>query len=438
MDYTIAKGAFDILPFEKEEADKWRESSRWQYLEKILRETAHVYGFQEIRTPIFEKTELFIRSVGEGTDIVSKEMYTFMDKGNRSLTLRPEGTAPSMRAFVENRLYTQGKLHKYYYLGPMFRYERPQSGRYRQHHQFGAEALGSSAPEQDAELIDMICEIYRKLGLKNLTVCINSVGNSEARSEYKKALTDYLTPLCSELSPESQERLHKNVLRILDSKDPKDREILVNAPNILNYLLPSCRAHFERVLHLLDSLHTPYQVQPTLVRGLDYYNKTVFEITAGELGAQNSVGGGGRYDGLTSKLGGPDLPAVGFATGLERLLQTMLRQHVPFPPPPHPIFFLIPLGEKALKTCFELLCKIRHEGIGAEIDLSAKKVQNGLALASALGAEYALILGEDELNSRHVSLKNLATRQTQEFPLDKILENMKELVYKTGTPLRLK
>lgn len=430
MDYTIAKGTFDILPFQKEEEDKWRESSRWQYLEKILRETAHVYGFQEIRTPIFEKTELFIRSVGEGTDIVSKEMYTFNDKANRSLTLRPEGTAPSMRAFVENKLYTHGKLHKYYYLGAMFRYERPQSGRYRQHHQFGAEALGSSAPEQDAELIDMICEIYRKLGIKNLTVCINSVGNSEARSEYKKALVDYLTPLIAELSVDSQERLNKNVLRILDSKDAKDREILAKAPNILDYLQPACKAHFERVLALLDALHISYRVQPTLVRGLDYYNKTVFEITAGELGAQNSVGGGGRYDGLTSKLGGPDLPAVGFATGLERLLQTMMKQHAPFPPFPHPILFLIPLGEKGLNICFELLCTMRHAGIQTEIDLSAKKVQHGLALASALGAEHALIIGDEEINKQRALLKNLTTRESQEIPLDGLFETIKRLVCK--------
>ncbi len=420
MEYTIAKGTYDILPFEKEEEDKWRESSRWQYIEAVLRETAHAYGFQEMRTPIFEKTELFVRSVGEGTDIVSKEMYTFIDKGDRSLTLRPEGTAPSMRAFVENKLYAQGRVHKYYYLGPMFRYERPQSGRYRQHHQFGAEALGNSAPEQDAELIDLLCEIYRRLGLKNLTVCINSVGDAQTRSQYKKALLDYLTPRATELSSDSQERLAKNVLRILD------------------YLQPACKAHFERVLHLLDTLHIAYQVKPTLVRGLDYYNKTVFEVTAGELGAQNSVGGGGRYDGLTSALGGPDLPAVGFATGLERLLQTMSRQHAPFPAPPHPTFFFIPLGEKALAFCFEHLCRLRHEGIAAEIDLSAKKIGHSLSLAGALGAQYALIIGDDELASERATLKNLSTRETQQIAFEDLLLQMKILVDKSESTVRLK
>jgi len=438
MEYTIAKGTFDILPFEKEEEDKWRESSRWQYIERVLRETAHVYGFQEIRTPIFEKTELFVRSVGEGTDIVSKEMYTFIDKGDRSLTLRPEGTAPSMRAFVENKLYAQGRIHKYYYLGPMFRYERPQSGRYRQHHQFGAEALGNSSPEQDAELIDMLCEIYRKLGLKNLNVCINSVGNAQARSQYKKALIDYLTPRVTQLSSDSQERLAKNVLRILDSKDPKDQLLLENAPNILDYLQPQCKAHFEQVLHLLDRLNIAYQVKPTLVRGLDYYNKTVFEITAGELGAQNSVGGGGRYDGLTSALGGPDLPAVGFATGLERLLQTMLRQNVFFPSPPHPLFFFIPLGEKALAFCFEQLCALRHEGIAAEIDLSAKKIGNSLSLAGTLGARYALIIGDDELSSKQATLKNLTTRETQQIAFEDLRVQMKTLVDKSESTVRSK
>jgi histidyl-tRNA synthetase len=438
MEYTIAKGTFDILPFEKEEEDKWRESSRWQYIEGVLRETAHVYGFQEIRTPIFEKTELFVRSVGEGTDIVSKEMYTFVDKGDRSLTLRPEGTAPSMRAFVENKLYAQGRVHKYYYLGPMFRYERPQSGRYRQHHQFGAEALGSSAPEQDAELIDMICEIYRKLGLKNLTVCINSVGDAETRNQYKKALIDYLTPRFTELSSDSQERLAKNVLRILDSKDPKDQSLLEKAPSILDYLQPQCKVHFERVLHLLDRLQIAYRVKPTLVRGLDYYNRTVFEITAGELGAQNSVGGGGRYDGLTSALGGPDLPAVGFATGLERLLQTMIRQHAAFPSPPHPILFFIPLGEKALAFCFERLCELRHEGISAEIDLSAKKIGHALSLASALGAQFAIIIGDEELASSRATLKNLTTRETQQLAFEDLTVQLKTLVHKSENTVGLK
>lgn len=428
MDYTIAKGAFDIIPFEKESEDKWRESGRWQYLEAILRKTADDYGFKEIRTPIFERTELFVRSVGEGTDIVSKEMYTFIDRGERSLTLRPEGTAPSMRAFVEKKLYTQSGLYKYYYLGPMFRYERPQAGRYRQYHQFGAEALGNTSPEQDVELIDLMCEIYRRLGLKNLTLCINSVGDAQTREQYKKALLDYLTPFYAELSADSQERFSKNILRILDSKDPQDKKILVKAPIILDFLQSESKAHFERVLELLGGLNIQYTVQPSLVRGLDYYNKTVFEITSGELGAQNAIGGGGRYDGLTAALGGPNLPAVGFATGLERLLQTLLKQNAPFPSSPHPFLFLIPLGEKALRFSFQLLCQMRHAGIPTEIDLAAKKVQHGLSLANTLSAEYAVIIGDDELTSERVTLKNMGTRETQELPLKTFFEHIKKLL----------
>jgi histidyl-tRNA synthetase len=428
MDYTIAKGAFDIVPFEKEEEDKWRESGRWQYLETVLRKTADEYGFKEIRTPIFERTELFVRSVGEGTDIVSKEMYTFIDKGERSLTLRPEGTAPSMRAFVEKKLYAQNGLFKYYYLGPMFRYERPQAGRYRQYHQFGAEALGNTSPEQDVELIDMMWEIYRRLGLKNLTLCINSVGDAQSRSDYKKALLDYLTPFFAELSADSQDRFSKNILRILDSKDPKDKKILSQAPTILDYLHPESKSHFERVLQLLEGLNISYKVEPALVRGLDYYNKTVFEITSGELGAQNAIGGGGRYDGLTAALGGPDLPAVGFATGIERILQTMLKQNAPFPDSPHPFIFLIPLGTKGLEFCFSLLCKLRHEGIPAEIDFSAKKIQHGLSLANALSAEYAVIVGDNELSSHRTVVKNMQTRESEDISLEALFAYIKKLL----------
>jgi histidyl-tRNA synthetase len=428
MEYTSAKGVFDIIPFEKEPEDKWRESSHWQYLEQVLRKTADDYGFKEMRTPIFEKTELFVRSVGEATDIVSKEMYTFMDRAERSLTLRPEGTAPSLRAFIEKKLYTQNGLYKYYYLGPMFRYERPQAGRYRQYHQFGAEALGNGSPEQDVELIDMLCEAYRRLGIKNLTININSVGDQETRLAYKAALLNYLTPFFAELSADSQERFSKNILRILDSKDPRDRKILADAPSIVDHLQPEAKAHFDTVLKLLDRLHVAYIVQPSLVRGLDYYNKTVFEITSGELGAQNAIGGGGRYDGLTAALGGPDLPAVGFGTGIERLLQTMLKQNVPFPPGAHPFLFLIPLGEKARARCFELLCALRHEGIPAEMDLSGKKVQHGLSLANAMSADYVLVIGEEELSSGRAVLKKMATRENETVGLDTLKEHIKNLL----------
>ncbi|MGC1878141.1 MAG: histidine--tRNA ligase [Rhabdochlamydiaceae bacterium] len=427
MEYSIAKGTFDILPFENNEEDKWRESHRWQHLEEVMRHTAHDYGYKEIRTPVFERTELFVRGVGDSSDIVTKEMYTFMDRGERSMTLRPENTAAVMRSFVEKKIYAQPGLHKFYYIGPMFRYERPQAGRYRQHHQFGAEAIGIGTPEQDVELIDMASEIYRRLGLKNLTVQINSVGDAASRAAYKEALTGYLTPFLADLSADSQVRFTKNILRILDSKDAGDQKILEKAPVLSDFLAPEPKQHFEKVLRLLDHLKISYAINPKLVRGLDYYVKTVFEITTELLGAQNSIGGGGRFDGLTGTIGGPDLPSAGFATGMERVLQTMIKQNIPFPVTPHPFIFFVPIGEKALSFAFELLCSLRHEKVPAEIDLSGKKVQHGLQLANQLCAEYAIVLGEEELSSRVVKLKNMATRESVDCPLDKLISTLKAL-----------
>ncbi len=426
MEYSSAKGVFDIVPVNED--DKWRESGLWQYLEEVLRKTAHDYGFKEIRTPIFEKTELFVRGVGESSDIVTKEMYTFLDRSERSITLRPEGTAPVMRAFVEQKLHTNPGLHKFFYIGPMFRYERPQAGRYRQHHQFGAEAIGNGTPQQDVEMIDLACEIYRRLGLKHLMVQINSVGDAESRIAYKEALTRFLEPHFSALSPESQVRFSKNILRILDSKDPNDQRLLQGVPVLADFLTPSAKDHFEKVLHFLDELNISYDVNPKLVRGLDYYTKTVFEITTEVLGAQNSIGGGGRYDGLISTLGGPDLPSVGFATGLERVLQTMLKQGVALPAGSHPFVFMVPIGEKALEYAFKLACDLRHAGIAAEIDLNGKKVQTGLQLANQTHAEYALVIGDEELTSQKVKLKKMATRETLEFSLNDIVGQLRGLV----------
>ncbi len=428
MNYSIAKGTFDILPVETNEEDKWRESSRWQYLEEVMRTTAHDYGFKEIRTPILERTELFIRGVGESTDIVTKEMYTFMDRGDRSMTLRPEGTAATIRAFVEKKLYAQPGLLKYFYIEPMFRYERPQAGRYRQHHQFGAEAIGIGTPEQDGELIDMACEIYRRLGLKNLVVQINSVGDSASRAAYKEALTQYLKPFFSELSEDSQVRFTKNILRILDSKDAGDQKILKEAPRLENFLTPEVKSHFEQVLKLLEALKIHYTVNSKLVRGLDYYNKTVFEITTQDLGAQNSIGGGGRYDGLIETVGGPNLPSVGFATGMERVLQTMMKQGAYFPQAAHPLVFFVPIGKQALQLCFELACTLRHERIPAEIDLSGKKMQHGLQLANQTNAEFVVVIGDEELKTKMIKLKNMATREAIDCSLSDLVAKLKPLV----------
>jgi histidyl-tRNA synthetase len=416
MQYSIPKGVFDILPQEPQSEDAWRSSDHWQYVEGVMRKTAHDYGFKEIRTPVFERTELFLRSVGEASDIVSKEMYTFEDKGGRSLSLRPEGTASVMRAFVEKKLHTLPGLQKFFYIGPMFRYERPQAGRYRQHHQFGAEAVGIGSPEQDVEMIDFLLELYRRLGLKDLTVAINSVGDPGSRAPFVSALQDYLRPHFDRLSADSQTRFHKNVLRILDSKDPQDQDILRDAPSLIKMLSDESRDHFEKVCDLLKKLKISYVIEPKLVRGLDYY-KTVFEVVCGQLGAQNTIGGGGRFDGLLHSFGGPDLPAVGFGTGIERILQTMMKQEVPFPAPAHPVLFLIGMGEEAKTYCFELLTQLRHRGIACEMDLSGKKVQHGLQLANAANATYALVIGDQELSSQKGQLKNMKTRENQEISL---------------------
>lgn len=418
MQYTIPKGVFDVLP----EGEDWNRSDRWQYVEGVMRQTAHDYGFKEIRTPIFEKTELFVRAVGEVTDVVSKEMYTFLDKSERSMSLRPEGTAPVIRSFIENRLHTQPTLHKYYYIGPMFRYERPQSGRYRQFHHFGAEAIGNGSPEQDVEIIDMLWELSQRLGLKGLTIKINSVGDESSRLEYKAALATYLQTHFNDLSSESQVRFSKNILRILDSKDPQDQKILEKAPLLLDYLNEECRSHFNRVLELLSKLKLPFEINSKLVRGLDYYNKTVFEIAVEELGAQNAIVGGGRYDGLISALGGQNLPSIGFGIGIERLLQTLCKQGVSFPPPPHPLVFIISLGKETFDYCFDLLIQLRHLKIPAEMDFNSKKLQQGLQLANNLGAEFCLILGENEIATQTVHLKNMKSRENIPIPLSEITQ----------------
>ncbi len=424
--YTIPKGVFDILPCEPSPDDQWRNSDHWQYVEEIMRMVAHDYGFKEIRTPLFERTELFLRGVGESSDIVSKEMYTFEDKAKRSMTLRPEGTAAVMRAFIEKHLDQIPGLHKFFYIEPMFRYERPQAGRFRQHHQFGVEAIGIASPEQDVEIIDMLCHLYRKLGLKDLNIILNSVGDESCRQPYKQALSEYLTPHFEKLSLESQIRFSKNVLRILDSKDEEDQKILEHAPSILEMLNEACLEHFLRVRHLLEKMGLPYQINPKLVRGLDYYNKTVFEITSGFLGAHNTLVGGGRYDGLSALLGGPNLPAVGFATGIERLLQTMTKQGAPFPQPPHPLLFIIPLGKNTLDFCMDLVAQLRHHSIPTEIDLSGKKIQHGLHLANTLKAEYCAVIGDEELSSQVISLKHLSSRQTENISAKDLIFKLKQ------------
>lgn len=426
MSYTSPPGVFDILPEDPKEP--WKSSYYWIYLENAIKKIAEVYGFSEIRTPIFEKTELLSRGVGETSDIVNKEMYTFEDKGGRSLTLRPEGTAPVIRALIENKLLNQSPLQRLYYIAPMFRYERSQAGRYRQHHQFGVEAIGSESPEVDAEVIDMLYSLYGDLGLKNLTLYLNSLGSPNCRAAYRTALKDYLEKHLSSLSAESQERFIKNPLRILDSKDPTDRELVASAPNIANFLNEESLKHFEKVQKSLKLLGIPFQINPLLVRGLDYYNKTVFEITSGNLGAQNSIGGGGRYDGLIKLLGGPDLPAMGFGTGIERILQTLLAQHPDLSVKKKLTLFLIPMGENETEKALLLQKELHEAGISVQTDYSGKKLNRALSYANQLGAQFTGILGEQELKEQAISLKEMASGNSVKVPFTELKNTLKKII----------
>ncbi|NGX40365.1 MAG: Histidine--tRNA ligase [Candidatus Anoxychlamydiales bacterium] len=428
MKYQIPKGLFDILPNAKE---SFKEVNRWQYLESIINKLAIDYNFEEIRVPIFEKTELFLRGVGATSDIASKELYTFLDKAKRSMSLRPEGTASVMRAFIENNLSQEKKFHKLYYMGPMFRYDRPQKGRYRQHHQLGVEIIGDKSFEIDAEVIDMLVTLFKRLELKNLKLLINSIGDLETRTNYKKALLDFLKPNFENLSEESKARFDKNPMRILDSKDERDKKILKEAPSILDFLSDAAKKHFENLLNLLDKLDIKYEVDSKLVRGLDYYDDTVFEVVSEKLGgAQNSLGGGGRYNSLLKSLGGPDLPGIGFACGLERILQTMIEEEVYFPEKEGPFLYIIPIGEDAKDFAILLAKDLRHHKISVDIDLNAKKIQKSLSLADKLNAKNALILADDEMQKKVASFKNLDKREQQEIKFEDLKNFIRDKFYK--------
>lgn len=413
------KGLFDILPSIQDPKGLWRQTHLWQHVEGTIRETCQTYGFQEIRTPIFEKTELFARGVGDTSDIVQKEMYTFSDRGERSMTLRPEGTAAVMRAFLENHLDQQGSIHKLFYMGPMFRYERPQAGRYRQHHQFGVEAVGAKSPLQDVEVIDLLLEVLRRLGLPQTTVLLNSLGDLSARKAYRQALQAYLKPHFHELSADSQQRFEANPLRILDSKDPKDKEITQGSPSLLNHLNEEAQEHFQEVQRLLTHLSIPYELDSSLVRGLDYYNRTVFEVVSGKPGAQSSVAGGGRYDGLLKSLGGPDLPAFGFGCGLERLIQTLLYKQTPLPLPPRPDLMLLPLGEPAQQAAMALVQELRKEGKAVCVDVTGKKLKHAMRYAHQAQVRYTAVIGENELAANQIPIKEMESGETHEIPLSK-------------------
>ncbi|ATS19367.1 histidine--tRNA ligase [Synechococcus sp. PCC 6717] len=403
MGLQAPRGTRDILPAER---------IYWQQLEATARQILDRAAYREICTPIFEQTSLFERGIGEATDIVGKEMYTFQDRGDRSLTLRPEGTAGVVRAYIEHGLYSQGGVQRLWYLGPMFRYERPQSGRYRQFHQLGVEVLGSADPRADAEVIALALDILKALGLEDVTLMLNSVGDRDDRAHYRQALVDYLTPYAADLDPDSQDRLHRNPLRILDSKDPRTQAIVNEAPRLLDYLSASSQQHFEQVQSLLEELGIPYQINPTLVRGLDYYTHTAFEFQQGSLGTEGTVCGGGRYDHLVEELGGPATPAIGWAMGLERLI--LLMGDRPKEPSPVPHLYVVTRGSSAERQGLVLAQQLRHQGYIVEVDFSGSSFKNQLKRANRSGATHCLVIGEEEAAAQTVQVKWLASGEQEQ------------------------
>jgi histidyl-tRNA synthetase len=397
------------------------EIAYWQQLESVARRILERSGYIEIRTPAFEATELFARGIGETSDIVGKEMYTFSDRGDRSLTLRPEGTAGAVRAFIEHKLYAQGSVQRLWYTGAMFRYERPQAGRQRQFHQLGVEVLGSQDPRADAEVIAIASDFLTELGLTDLVVDLNSVGSGEDRTTYREALVTYFTPYANDLDPDSRDRLSRNPLRILDSKDANTQAIAKDAPSILDYLGADSQKHFERVQALLSDLGIAFKLNPRLVRGLDYYTHTAFEIQSSHLGAQSAVCGGGRYDRLVAELGGPDTPAVGWAIGLERLV--LLLQQTASAQSTKADLYVVSRGEQAEQKSLHMAQSLRRVGFSVELDLSAAKFDKQLKRAASGGAIAALILGDTEVATGNLQLKWLGSGQQEAIALSDILSD---------------
>lgn len=407
MNYRSIKGTKDILP---------SETPLWQFVEQTIRDVFRQFNYKEIRTPVFETTSLFARSIGELTDIVGKEMYTFQDRSGDSITLRPEGTASAMRAYIQNNLGEALPLSKIYYIGPMFRQERPQAGRLRQFHQFGAEAVGSPTAETDVEIIAMTIEIYKRLGITNYSLQINSVGDEECRPKYKEILKTELLKIADKLSFESQKRIEQNPMRVLDSKDENDKALTASMPLITDYLNEECAKHFDRVKQLLTLYGIPFTVNGRLVRGLDYYTKTAFEITSTELGSQDALAGGGRYDLLVKELGGKQTPSVGFAAGMERLM--MILEKKGFQPPKHnPKIFIAAADESAREWVLKTTMQLRTAGIASECDLLTRSLKSQMKEADRQQAQFSLVVGSMELESGKALLKDLTDHSQREILL---------------------
>ena len=410
------KGTQDILP---------ADSAKWQYVENVARETFKKYNYGEIRTPMFEHYEVISRSVGDTTDIVTKEMYDFHDKGDRHITLRPEGTAPVVRSYVENKLFAPEvqKPVKVYYIGSMFRYERPQAGRLREFHQLGVECFGSKNPATDVETIAMAYQLFNTLGIKDVTLHLNSLGNTDSRLAYRQALIDYLTPMRESLSKDSQRRLEENPLRVLDSKEKEDKVAVENAPSILDYLDDESQAHFDEVRAMLDSLNIPYVIDTNMVRGLDYYNHTIFEFITTIDKSELTICAGGRYDSLVEYFGGPETAGFGFGLGLERLLLVLDKQGIELPVEENLDVYIAVLGSGANGKALELVQAIRYQGFKAERDYLGRKIKAQFKSADTFKAKTVITLGESEVESGQVNVKNNSTREEVTVSFEELTKN---------------
>lgn len=402
-------GAEDVLP---------KDSYKWQLVEDIMRSEAAAYGFKEIRTPVFEHTELFQRGVGDTTDVVQKEMYTFDTKGGTSITLRPEGTAGVARALLEHAIYNDGLPVKTYYFDSCYRYEKKQANRYREFHQFGVEVFGTSNPMADAEIISLASTLFDRLGVIDLQLEINSIGCPKCRAKYHEALKKYFESYKDKLCDTCLSRLEKNPMRILDCKSPVCSEIAKNAPVVLDYLCEECSDHFEKVKSYLDSAEIPYIVNPKIVRGLDYYTKTVFEFVTTSLGSQGTVCGGGRYDGLIEEIGGQHTPSLGFGLGMERLLALMAEQNIEIPLPPTCDLYIAGLGDEAQKKSFNLVKEVRETSLIAECDIVGRSLRAQMKYADKIGAKFSMVIGDEEIKNNKAILKNMETGEKTEVPLD--------------------
>ena len=403
------KGTKDVLP---------KDVHKNQYIEATALDVASKFGYKEIRTPVFEHTELFQRGVGDTTDVVQKEMYTFDDKGGRSITLRPEGTAGAVRSFLENGLCNEALPQKVCYLISCYRYEKPQAGRLREFHQFGVECFGTASPLADAEIISLAKSLFDTLGVRDLSLEINSIGCPKCRAEYHKALKEYFASRKDELCDTCKGRLDRNPMRILDCKSPICHEIAQGAPVVIDYLCDECKEHFEKVQKYLDAQNIEYKINPQIVRGLDYYTKTVFEFVSNSIGAQGTVCGGGRYDGLVEELGGQHTASLGFAMGLERLMLLMEAQGCEFPQAEKPDLFIVALGEKATLKAVEIAKDMREEGFSALLDLNQRSVRAQMKYADKLGAKFNVVIGDNEVENKIAKIKNMQTGEETEINLD--------------------